>query len=402
MDGDYLHQMVLNFSAGQLKDHVGSWESLTSDQVILDAIKHYHIEFEANTPVQPYPPKQIHFSPSEREIITEEISKLLSKGVLEKTEHAEGDFLSTIFVRPKKDGSYRMILNLKPLNEFVSYYHFKMDTIHTALKLMRPGCFMASVDLKDAYYSVPVAKEHRKYLKFEWQGSYYEYTCLPNGLACAPRLFTKILKPVYSHIRSMGHICMGHIDDSFLLGHDHIACQRNVQDTVDTFHNLGLNFKIPTYVSWKPDPHAKHVNALFMQWEEHYFYAFPPFSLIATCLRKVEQDQAIGVILVPFWQTQPWFTMLLHLLIDNPVFLPRLDYLLTQPHNNTLHPLRKQLKLMACKISGKASSSATYQRRLQQSSCSHGQMGRRNNINCTSSSGLTFVVNDRLIPTIHL
>ena len=78
------------------------------------------------------------------------------------------------------------------------------------------------------------------------------------------------------------------------------------------------------------------------------------------------------------------------------------EHLLTQPHNNALHPLRKQLKLMACKVSGKASSSATYQRRLQQPSCSHGQMGLGNNINCTSSSGLTFVVNDRLIPTIHL
>jgi len=90
MDRDYLHQMVLNFSAEQLKDHVGSWESLTSDQVILDAIKHYHIEFEANTPVQHYPSKQIHFSPSEREIITEEISKLLSKGVLEKLNMQKG------------------------------------------------------------------------------------------------------------------------------------------------------------------------------------------------------------------------------------------------------------------------------------------------------------------------
>ena len=69
---------------GQLKDHVGSLESLTNDQVILDAIKHYHIEFKANTPVQPYPPKQIHFSRSEGEIITKEISKLLNKGVLEK------------------------------------------------------------------------------------------------------------------------------------------------------------------------------------------------------------------------------------------------------------------------------------------------------------------------------
>ena len=121
-----------------------------------------------------YPPKQIHFSPGEGEITTEETSKLLNKGVLEKTEYAEGDFLPTIFVRPKKDGSHRMILNRKPLNEFVSYHHFKMDTIQTALKLMRLGCFMASVVLKDAYYSVPVAKGERKYLKFEWHGSYYE------------------------------------------------------------------------------------------------------------------------------------------------------------------------------------------------------------------------------------
>ena len=46
---------------------------------------------------------------------------------------------------------------------------------------------MASVDLKDAYYSVPIASEDRKFLKFEWKGDYYQYTCLPNGLACAPR-----------------------------------------------------------------------------------------------------------------------------------------------------------------------------------------------------------------------
>ena len=39
---------------------------------------------------------------------------------------------------------------------------------------------------------------------------------------------------------------------------------------------------------------------------------------------------------------------------------------------------------------GKSLSSATYQRRLQESSCSHGQMGFRNNINYTSSSGLPF------------
>ena len=148
----------------------------------------------------------------------------LKKRVIEHTTTEAGEFFSTVFVRPKKDGTHRMILNLKHLNEYVPYHHFKMDTIQTALKLLHPGCFMASVDLKDAYYSVPVAEEDRKYLKFQWEDTYFQFTCLPNGLACAPRLFTKLLKPVYTHIRSLGHTCMGHIDDSLLVGYDYSAC----------------------------------------------------------------------------------------------------------------------------------------------------------------------------------
>ena len=175
--------MVVNFSAGRLKDHVEGWKSLTSDPVILDAIKHYHIEFGEDLPFQICQPKQMHFSLSERAIIIEEIAKLLNKGVVEQTHCVEGDFISTIFVRPKKDGTYRMILNLKTLNEFVSYYHFKMDNIKTALKLMRPGCFMASVDLKDAYYSVPIAREDRRYLKFEWQAKVSIFSILACPMA---------------------------------------------------------------------------------------------------------------------------------------------------------------------------------------------------------------------------
>ena len=77
--------------------------------------------------------------------------------------------ISPIFIRPKKDGSHRVIFNLKRLNEAVSYHHFKIDTLEMAIKLMRPGCCMTSIDLKDAYYSINVAPEHQKYLKFIWR-----------------------------------------------------------------------------------------------------------------------------------------------------------------------------------------------------------------------------------------
>ena len=83
IDKANLSQRVANFSAGGLQDYVEGWKSLTTDPVILDAIKHDHIEFGDVSP-QVYQPKQMPFSPSERDIITEEITKLLDKGVIEQ------------------------------------------------------------------------------------------------------------------------------------------------------------------------------------------------------------------------------------------------------------------------------------------------------------------------------
>ena len=116
---------------------------------------------------------------------------LLSKGVLRDSHSETGEFVSTICLRPKNNGSFRMILNLKQFNESVEYHHFKMDTLETVTRMMKPGCFMASVDLKDAYYTVPIHSDHQKFLKFMFNGTLYQYTCLPNGLSSAPRIFTK-------------------------------------------------------------------------------------------------------------------------------------------------------------------------------------------------------------------
>ena len=58
------------------------------------------------------------------DVIAMEINKLLTKGVLEVSSPEPGKFVLPIFLRPKQDGSHRMILNLKPLNEFVQNHHF--------------------------------------------------------------------------------------------------------------------------------------------------------------------------------------------------------------------------------------------------------------------------------------
>ncbi len=56
----------------------------------------------------------------------------------------------------------------------------------------------------------------------------YKFTCLPFGLSCAPRVFTKIMKPVVSYLRSRGVsliiIYRRHSDPGIIEGPDETAC----------------------------------------------------------------------------------------------------------------------------------------------------------------------------------
>ena len=111
---------------------------------------------------------------------------------------------------------------------------------------------MASIDLKDAYYSVPIATEHQKYLKFMWEGKLYKFACFPNGLAFCPRKFTKLLKPINSHLRQLGNISFSHIDDSYLQSDDHDDCANNVLDTTKLLDGFGFIIH-PDKSSFIPD-----------------------------------------------------------------------------------------------------------------------------------------------------
>ena len=196
------------------------------------------IEFDS-PPTNISHPK-IPFSSQEFDIINQEIAKMLAKDVIEVTTHTPGEVVSNLFIRLKNDGSHRLILNLKGLNQFITYHHFKMDTLNSMLKLIERNCFMASLDLKDAYYSVAVNQPDRQYLRFAWQGVLYQYTCLPNGLSSCPRKFTKLLKSPLTILHRLGHIIASYIDDLFLEGKTYEQCVRNVVDTILQFDALGF------------------------------------------------------------------------------------------------------------------------------------------------------------------
>ncbi len=667
---------------GRLKYFFHEWKKYTSDPTILEIVSGYKLKFE-EFPTQTFKPRPYKLNPEEKPEIDAEICSLYNKGVIEQTYPEQGDFVSSIFTRRKKDGGLRIILDLSKLNEYLEYHHFKMDTFDVASKMVTKDCYMASLDLKDAYYSVPIAIEDRKYLKFYWNNTLWQYKALCNGLSSGPRIFTKLMKPPYAMLRSAGIQIVGYIDDSLLVAKSKEEAMKAVKYTAELLSNLGfivhptksvvtpckeiqylgfiinshdlkislpqsrkdeiknlckrilgrkkdtirkvseligkivaafpgaqygmlhyrelekektaalvqnrgnfdaimriredarqdaqwwlnnvqdeykpiirehpsiclssdaslagwgctdntthiggrwnrnevskfaisginyletlaaffglksfckymhdvhvhlqidnttavayinkmggtkshdcnhlakqiwnwciqrkiwitathlpgkcnviadeksrvfqdhtewmlnktvfrqlcdiygtpeidlfatrLNTQLPVYISWKPDPGAIGVDAFTQNWASKFFYAFPPFCLIAKCLQKIEQDEAEGLIIVPKWPTQSWFPKLLSLLIEEPLILRRSKQLLELPGTTEQHPLINSMFLLSCRVSGVPSQIERFQRRLRMLYCHHGEMELRDSIQHILNNGNNFVINNRLI-----
>lgn len=112
-----------------------------------------------------------------------------------------------------------------------------------------------------------------------------------------------------------------------------------------------LNTKCKIYISWKPDPDCTTVDAFLVSWEHLDFYAFPPFSIINKTIKKIIDDKATGILVVPKWPSQPWYPLFKKLLTCKPICFGPKKNLLMSPFRKP-HPMYRTLTLVAGKLSG--------------------------------------------------
>ena len=91
-----------------------------------------------------------------------------------------GYYVNNIFLRKKKTNEreacknyYRLIFNVKELDKHVRYTHYKMDNLYTCLQLMEPGCFLASLDISNAYHTIRMHEDFTKFFKFRFQSNVF-------------------------------------------------------------------------------------------------------------------------------------------------------------------------------------------------------------------------------------
>ena len=217
---------------------------MTNDEFVLNCIKGYKIPF-CKEVVQKQLPLNIKTTEEEKHHLNISIKKMIQSGAIEQCEFSEGQFLSSYFLVSKPDGSFRFILNLKKLNLFIKTEHFKIEDIRTAINILCKNDLMCKIDLKDAYFLVPVHESHKKFLRFEFNGQLYQFTVLPFGLSTSPYVFTKILKPVINILRLKGYRSTIYLDNICLFGESKTMCLNNTKETMNLLTSLGfiINFE---------------------------------------------------------------------------------------------------------------------------------------------------------------
>lgn len=184
-------------------------------------------EEEVEFPKVPGVKLKIHMDPSVRPIIQPIrrlpiameaevetlVQELYGKGIIEKVD-GPTDWVSPLVPIRKKDGSLRLCVDLRAVNQAVRTENYPMPNIENALASIRGAAMLSTVDLESAFYHLELDPESRNVSTFTTRSGLYRFTRLVFGIKSAPELFQKTMDLLFGDIKNI----IIYLDDILIFG----------------------------------------------------------------------------------------------------------------------------------------------------------------------------------------
>lgn len=245
-------QIVLYHDMNPLTTHFQAWKNIGSSNTILKWVLN-GIPLQFDKPQKGFHTPNYHLTLPQKHFVNEKIKELLKQGTIRQCFPGEIPLcISPLKCVPKKHNKYRLIVDLRQLNQNIVIPKFKCEGIDTVATQIEYNDLLITADLKDGFYHVPVHKDFQKYLGVEWQGVKYVFCTLPQGLASSPYYFYKILRPVVEYLRENGVRIVLYVDDFILMLKPNIATD-HIDLFIHTLQELGwtINFEKSTLIPSK-------------------------------------------------------------------------------------------------------------------------------------------------------
>jgi len=176
---------------------------------------------DARPRVRPLP----RFSPNQETKIATEVEALLRKGFVKPSDSPFG--AQVLFVK-KKDGSERMCLDYRALNDVTVPDQYPLPIIDTLLPKLSGKKVFSHIDLRDAFHQVRVAPADTHKTAFRTPMGSYEFLVLPFGLRNAPSAFSRMIEQALP-TREFGDCTCKYVDDLFVMSDDMATHERDLE-----------------------------------------------------------------------------------------------------------------------------------------------------------------------------
>ena len=183
-------------------------------------------------PIMQYPRRQpMHLETK----IDEMIINLTKAGVIRK---CQSPWSAPLVVVGKKDGSIRMCVDYRGLNEITKKESFPMPNINHLLDSLAGSKYFSSLDLGQAYYQVALQKESQEKTAFSTKEGQFCFNRLPFGLATAPATFQRLMHHMLEGIIFKGAIV--YLDDILVYGKDQREHDERLKEVFTRIKDTGL------------------------------------------------------------------------------------------------------------------------------------------------------------------
>lgn len=227
------------FQGGQLGQFLSNWEDLGAPPTLLAMLRGYKLPFRQKPPLSIVADTvSSTYKTQITEEMTRQIDKLKKEKILE-TASISPSFLSRMFLIPKQDGSFRPVFNLRRLNDFLTISKFRLINVNKVASFIQPGDWMVKVDLSQAYFHLPIHKNHRRFLRLIFNGELLQMTCLPFGLASAPKVFASLTNWIAQKLRDKGLRIIVYLDDFLIVHQNENILKIHTLETISMLQTLG-------------------------------------------------------------------------------------------------------------------------------------------------------------------
>ena len=207
----------------------------------------YRIPLQSNPPLSVYPIMQSGYDRQEKHGFLQDcvVQMLQKDAIYHLKDCTTPGFSSRLFLVPKPGKKWRPVIDLSVLNSYMHVPTFKMETAEIIRNSLTKNEWVVSIDLKDAYFHVPIHPDSQHLLRFHVDNRTYQFKALPFGLATAPLEFTRIVKEAKLVLQSRGIRVHQYLDDWLLRASSQHQCMSQTKELLHTVQELGfvINFE---------------------------------------------------------------------------------------------------------------------------------------------------------------